>query len=145
MIGSSNFSGFYGNDLTPTVNFPTNVSVDQQTDPSVHATSSSTFTGITTDKIPIRITNGAIPSGSGWNGLAYIDVKEENDTSIATTQITTRTNFYTVPQGKRLTITFKTDNIIEDGGSPTMTFTITNTLTNLQIATITLNVYNSFV
>jgi hypothetical protein len=111
----------------------------------VHATSSSTFTGITTDKIPIRITSGAIPSGSGWNGLAYIDVKEENDTSIATTQITTRTNFYTVPQGKRLTITFKTDNIIEDGGSPTMTFTITNTLTNLQIATITLNVYNSAV
>jgi hypothetical protein len=145
MIGSSNFSAFYGNDLTPTVNFPSPVSVDQLGDANADATSSSTFTGITTDKIPVRINYNPIPTGTGWNALLYIDLKEPNDTSDATTQRTGRRTDLTVEQGKRITITLKTDALVFGGEDATMNFTLTNSLTENSIATIQLQLTNSII
>lgn len=136
MIGSSNFSAFYGNDLTPTTNY-SNVSVDQLGEPTVKATSGSNFTQITTDKIPVKIT-----FIEELTTISYAQEKELSDTTDATTLVSSGDIIY-VRQGKRLTLTLENDGVAAP--PVTIVYTLTNNLTNATIATVSLNLYSSVV
>lgn len=137
MIGSSNFSAFYGNDLTPTTNY-SDVSVDQLGDPNVTASTSSIFSDITTDKIPVRINITKDPSD--LTSVSFAQEKEPNDTTDAIPSVNSGDIIY-VRQGKRLTITLGNDGLADPPVS--VLYELRNVLTGSRIAIVTLDLYTS--
>lgn len=137
MIGSSNFSAFYGNDLTPNVNF-TSSDTDQGDDPDVKVSSASTFDGITTDKIPVKIT--FTPAA---RTTSYAEEKEANDGSHASNIITSGDIIY-IKQGKKLTVSMQSA-LLPFGDSVTNGYTLTNNLTNKEISYFELTLSNGLV
>lgn len=137
MIGSSNFSAFYGNDLTPKVNFPSSAT-DQGDDPDVKVSSASIFDGITTDKIPVKI--AFTPAA---RTTSYAEEKEPNDVSHASNIITSGDIIY-VKQGKKLTVSM-ISALLDFGDSVTNGYTLTNNLTNEQISYFELSISNGLV
>jgi hypothetical protein len=144
MIDAYMFSAFYGNDLTPTTNFSVNVSNDQAGNSNVTSTSSSTLTNITTDKIPIKIEVSDFAVSLSWQGILYADQKEANDSSDATTSISTSgfTTIY-VQQGKKLTITLKVNTTLPVGETAHADLLLFNALTNKQINNVYLELINT--
>ena len=139
MIGSSNFSAFYGNDLTPTTNY-SDVSVDQLGDPNVTASTSSIFSNITTDKIPVRINITKDPFD--FSSASYAQEKEPNDLSDAINSISTGDIIY-VRQGKRLTITLLNDGLADPPVS--VQYELRNVLTGSSIVIVNLELTSSIV
>lgn len=140
MIGSFKFVSLYGNDIVPITSFQTGtIAENQNGDSQVKVNNSSGFFDITTDKIPVGITF-SLDTSVQWALSVFADIKELNDSTPATTAISSNVIIY-VPQNKKLTISMQANALISSGNAYGY-FTLRNTLNNQSIANFTLGLYN---